>query len=76
MTTEARPTLRIEETGAVTVITLDRPEQRNMIDFDTCVELRERFAAVSATQVTTQTTPAAGRERAGVCSTGSFARRW
>jgi 2-(1,2-epoxy-1,2-dihydrophenyl)acetyl-CoA isomerase len=48
MSTEATPTLRIEETGAVTVVTLDRPEQRNMIDFDTCVELRERFAALDA----------------------------
>ena len=34
-------------------------------DINVTRELRERFAAVSATQVTTQTTPAAGRERAG-----------
>ena len=42
------PTLRIEVTGAVTIITLDCPERRNMIDLDTCVALREQFAAVDA----------------------------
>jgi len=42
------PALRIEVTGAVTVITLDRPERRNTIDFDTCVELRRLLAELDA----------------------------
>jgi len=48
MTSEARPTLRIEETGAVTIVTLDCPDRRNTIDLETCVELRQRFAALDA----------------------------
>jgi 2-(1,2-epoxy-1,2-dihydrophenyl)acetyl-CoA isomerase len=42
------PSLRFEATGAVTVVTLDRPERRNTIDFATCVELRSRLAAMDA----------------------------
>src|SRR5579862_444113 len=48
MTTEATPTLRIEASGAVTIVTLDCPERRNAIDLDTCVELRARLAALDA----------------------------
>jgi 2-(1,2-epoxy-1,2-dihydrophenyl)acetyl-CoA isomerase len=48
MNAEASPALRIEVTGAVTVVTLNRPERRNTIDHDTCVELRQRFADADA----------------------------
>ncbi len=40
--------LRIQVTGAVTVITLDAPERRNSIDFAMCHELRERLASADA----------------------------
>jgi 2-(1,2-epoxy-1,2-dihydrophenyl)acetyl-CoA isomerase len=48
MTDEERPTLRIETADAVTTVTLDRPEQRNTIDMDTCVELRRVLADADA----------------------------
>jgi 2-(1,2-epoxy-1,2-dihydrophenyl)acetyl-CoA isomerase len=48
MSAEARPALRIEVTDAVTVVTLDRLDRRNTIDFDTCVELRHRLAEADA----------------------------
>src|ERR1700680_1698511 len=48
MNDEAKPALRIEVANAVTVITLDRPDRRNTIDFDTCVELRQRLGGADA----------------------------
>jgi 2-(1,2-epoxy-1,2-dihydrophenyl)acetyl-CoA isomerase len=48
MTTDHRPSLRIEAHGAVSVFTLDRPERRNTIDFDTCLLLRDGLAAADA----------------------------
>ena len=48
MNDEAKPALRIEVTDAVIVTTLHRPDRRNTIDFDTCVELRQRLAGADA----------------------------
>jgi 2-(1,2-epoxy-1,2-dihydrophenyl)acetyl-CoA isomerase len=45
---EANSALRIEVTDAVTVITLNRPDRRNTIDFDTCVKLRQRLDEADA----------------------------
>jgi 2-(1,2-epoxy-1,2-dihydrophenyl)acetyl-CoA isomerase len=44
MNAEATPGLRTEMTGAVAVVTLDRPERRNAIDFDTCHALHRSLS--------------------------------
>ena len=50
MTEPGGPALRTEEIEAVTVLTLDRPERRNMIDVATCQELRERLRVADASR--------------------------
>jgi len=48
MTTEPNPTARVTVTGAVTVITLDRPDHRNSIDLATCTELTRQLGTADA----------------------------
>jgi 2-(1,2-epoxy-1,2-dihydrophenyl)acetyl-CoA isomerase len=47
-TTSPEPGLRAERVGAVLRLTLDRPERRNAIDFDTCDQLRAQLRAAEA----------------------------
>jgi len=41
-------TVRIDQTGAVTTITIDRPERRNAVDVATAIALRAAFEAFEA----------------------------
>jgi enoyl-CoA hydratase len=45
---DAMPTVRAEQDGPVTVVTIDRPEVRNAIDGPTAVALADAFAAFDA----------------------------
>ena len=46
--TDALPGLRVERTGPVTVVTIDRPEVRNAVDTATAASLRRAFAEFDA----------------------------
>lgn len=40
--------VRVEREGPVTIVTIDRPDRRNAVDFETGVRLREAFEAFEA----------------------------
>ena len=48
MTSHAKPTVLIERSGAVTIISIDRPERRNAVDAATAKNLFDAFRAFDA----------------------------